>query len=39
LAKVEKISTLEADLELLDEKVENLKLTGNQRFAVVYRSE
>ena len=39
LAKLEKISTLEADLELLDEKVDDLKLSANQKFALIYRSE
>lgn len=38
--KHERLSTLETDLSMLDEKTEvDLQLTDNQRFAVVYRSE
>ena len=39
LAKLENFSTLEADQELLDERVDDLKLSANQKFALIYRSE
>ena len=39
LARLEKFSTIEADQELLDEKVESLQLSTNQKFALIYRSE
>ena len=39
LTRLEKLSTLEADQELLEDQVENLKLSVNQKFALVYRSE
>lgn len=39
ITRLEKFSTLEADMELLDEQIDDLKLSQNQKFALIFRSE